>query len=91
MNKYQDSLDRAKKNNINVFDLIIATEVNEHLSSKDNKFESICDLVKDIWLKLDNHISLSSVVNGVIKEYADYKSKKINKSELIDIICQIYA
>jgi hypothetical protein len=100
MRKYKEVLLKAQQEHINIFDLVIANEVNDYLLYQDSAvnqkdfdrfFEDVCDLVKDIWLKLDNHISLSSVVNGVIKEYANYQSKKTNKSELIDIICQCYA
>lgn len=84
---YKEELDWAKENEINLFKLIIADNVNCELShywwveselesnekATNELFENICSKVCEVYLYLDKSFSLSSVVEAVVEMVMKHK------------------
>lgn len=74
-NSYKKNLEKAEKAGVNIFDLVIAQEVDAVFGAdersgqgRDNcEFERICNLVGEIYLKVDTCISLSDIANLIHK------------------------
>jgi len=67
---YKELLEFVEKNDINVYDLTVANEVDfvlSHLGGRHvDNFEKICNLVGDAYLKVDCLTTLTSVAVSVV-------------------------
>ena len=86
---YKKILDVAKENKIEVIDLEVAYEVscclNEDISDK--KFDEVCNLVKDTYLKYEE-LTLWSIVNALL-DMAKNEDKTLETFDLSSISRQV--
>lgn len=98
---YKETLELAKKENINICDLQIAYELdcqNDNIIPEE-EFEFFCHYIKEIWLKMDEHTSLSTITYAVLQEIKNgdltkemiiKHADKCDDYDIREIICQCY-
>ena len=95
---YMEELKKAKENNINIYKLVIANEVEDFLSSFETPkndieysmlFEELCSVVSMVYLKLDNSYSLSNVVESVCRLHFE-KGVELEEIYYIQVVDFIY-
>ena len=84
---YKETLEKAKQNNIGAFELKIAdmvdiylTDIGEKLS--DEKFESLCDIVKDKLQSMGGEIPYT-LYDVVEEAFEENYSKKLSEADLV--------
>ena len=88
---YQEQLKFCKDNDINIIEVTVAQEVEDALISAEidlsdtYRFEKICGLVEELYLKADCDTTLESIANGVIILYCTYNTDifEIPRRELL--------
>lgn len=94
---YREELKKAKENNINIYKLVIANEVEDVLSLFETPkndieylmlFEELCSVVSMVYLKLDNSYSLANVVESVCRLHFEkgVELKEIYYIQVVDFI-----
>ena len=72
---YYEQLKFCKDNDINIIEVTVAQEVEDALISAEldlsdtHRFERLCSLVEELYLKADCDTPLESIANGVIILY----------------------
>ena len=89
---YKETLMHCYKNNIDIYDAMVANEVDFQFNGGEGaelgEFEQLCDLVAEAYVKVDTTTSLSQVVDSLRNLVVD-KGKDINTITRLDIIRNI--
>ena len=75
---YRETLQLAKQNDINAFDLIIATELEEatdtfEIKLSDEQFESACEVIRDAYFRTEEPVTFWCLARAYCELKAEHQ------------------